>query len=516
MGASRRAVRLARGGGPEVGEDLVGDRRLVDTGDDAHRAVAGRARQRVHHKDLLEERRPPAGGLRRRQLRRGNPHGWPVRRGWRRPVAHAPRAIRVPAIEPRGDVALDKSEIGILWCKKEYIPPLLSGMPMRPATTRVLLSAAAIGTITACERPVSVSHEPTVTELAAVTTVRRIDARTAEVTGEHVQQSRIHATWNGQELVQVQLPAARAKPLLSGDGGISTFVSLGPLAISEFDPRAQMTSAMPLALPGGATTGTAIWTTFEVGPATNLAILDSSGVGLSQEYLWEYQSGVWHSRGWRLRVRDVDGSIVESIVGLSGGHVVHAGQPFTPQLFAACGLAATAGVIALARTLLPREAHAQAQYSGNDCWKYTRVGFNEVYSFPSQNSECANYSLNSALKFAAPVFGITDAAVAGVGITAILTGSQTITAAWGAIIVASPAVLGGALATATAAVTAIAAVSYFACSCHHQLLRAQCRAGGGGSGGSPPVPGPMAPAIGFSHNYVRGMVDAFWGIAPKN
>lgn len=45
-----RAVRstdLTRGAGPAVAEDLVDHRRLGDAGDEAHRAVAGRARQRV-------------------------------------------------------------------------------------------------------------------------------------------------------------------------------------------------------------------------------------------------------------------------------------------------------------------------------------------------------------------------------------------------------------------------------------------------------------------------------------
>ena len=57
----RCASRAVRSAGPEVGEDLVDHRRLGDAGDGAHRAVAGRARQRVHLTDLLEERRPPAG-----------------------------------------------------------------------------------------------------------------------------------------------------------------------------------------------------------------------------------------------------------------------------------------------------------------------------------------------------------------------------------------------------------------------------------------------------------------------
>ena len=50
--------------------------------------------------------RPPAGGLRRRQPRRGNHRGWPVRRCWRRLPPHAPPAIGIPPVVPRGDMAL--------------------------------------------------------------------------------------------------------------------------------------------------------------------------------------------------------------------------------------------------------------------------------------------------------------------------------------------------------------------------------------------------------------------------
>jgi len=46
-----------------VGEDLVDHRRLGDEGDDAHRTVAGRTRQRVDVEDLLQQGRPPAGGF---------------------------------------------------------------------------------------------------------------------------------------------------------------------------------------------------------------------------------------------------------------------------------------------------------------------------------------------------------------------------------------------------------------------------------------------------------------------
>ncbi len=105
-GAPRPGVRLARAAGPEVGEDLVDHRRLGDERDEPHRAVAGRAHQRVHLKDLLEERRPPAGGLCRRQPRCGNHRRRPVRRCGRRLPPRAPWAIGIPAIVPRGDVAL--------------------------------------------------------------------------------------------------------------------------------------------------------------------------------------------------------------------------------------------------------------------------------------------------------------------------------------------------------------------------------------------------------------------------
>ena len=53
-GAPWPGVRLTGSAGPEVGEDLVDHRRLGDEGDDAHCAVAGRARQRVHLKELLD------------------------------------------------------------------------------------------------------------------------------------------------------------------------------------------------------------------------------------------------------------------------------------------------------------------------------------------------------------------------------------------------------------------------------------------------------------------------------
>ena len=107
-GAPWPGVRLTGGAGSEVGEDLVDHRRLRDEGDDAHRAVAGGTRERVDLEDLLEERRPPAGGLRRRESGRRGDGGWPrpVCGGERRLVPRAPRAVGIPAIVPRGDVAL--------------------------------------------------------------------------------------------------------------------------------------------------------------------------------------------------------------------------------------------------------------------------------------------------------------------------------------------------------------------------------------------------------------------------
>ena len=64
-GSARR--RGSGGAGAEVRHDLVDHRRLRDEGDDPHDAVARGARERVDLEELLEERRPPAGGLRRRQ-----------------------------------------------------------------------------------------------------------------------------------------------------------------------------------------------------------------------------------------------------------------------------------------------------------------------------------------------------------------------------------------------------------------------------------------------------------------
>jgi len=68
--APQLGVCLARRAGPEVGEDLVDHRRVGDEGDEAHRAVAGLAHERVDLEDLLQQRRPPAAGLGGRYSRR--------------------------------------------------------------------------------------------------------------------------------------------------------------------------------------------------------------------------------------------------------------------------------------------------------------------------------------------------------------------------------------------------------------------------------------------------------------
>jgi len=56
-----------RGASAEVREDLVDHGPWCDAGDEAHHTVARRTRERVDFKDLLEQRRPPAGALCRRQ-----------------------------------------------------------------------------------------------------------------------------------------------------------------------------------------------------------------------------------------------------------------------------------------------------------------------------------------------------------------------------------------------------------------------------------------------------------------
>ena len=88
----------------EVPQDLVDHRRLGDAGDDAHGAVARRAREGVDLEDLLQKRRPPAGGLGRRQAWRAADGGGRTSCGRLGLTPHAARAIGVPAMVARGHV----------------------------------------------------------------------------------------------------------------------------------------------------------------------------------------------------------------------------------------------------------------------------------------------------------------------------------------------------------------------------------------------------------------------------
>ncbi len=102
-GAPRPGVCLARGAGPEVREDLVDHRRLGNERDDPHGAMAGRTYQRVDHDNLLEQGRPPATGLGRRESWRGDDVG--QRRGGGLALTpHPARAVGIPAIIPRRDM----------------------------------------------------------------------------------------------------------------------------------------------------------------------------------------------------------------------------------------------------------------------------------------------------------------------------------------------------------------------------------------------------------------------------
>jgi hypothetical protein len=89
-------VRRARGAGPEVGEDLVDHRGLRDERDAPHGPATRRTRERVDLNELLQEGRPSAGGLGRRESWRGNDRGRPVRGGGRRLPPHTAGAIRIP------------------------------------------------------------------------------------------------------------------------------------------------------------------------------------------------------------------------------------------------------------------------------------------------------------------------------------------------------------------------------------------------------------------------------------
>jgi hypothetical protein len=99
-------VRLARGARPAMREDPVDHRDLGDERDDPHGAMAGRARQRVDLEHLLQQGRPPAGGLGRRESWRGDDQGWRIGCGGLGLTPHPARTVGVPAVVPRGDVAL--------------------------------------------------------------------------------------------------------------------------------------------------------------------------------------------------------------------------------------------------------------------------------------------------------------------------------------------------------------------------------------------------------------------------
>ena len=103
---TRAGVRLTGGAAAEVGEDLVDHRRLRDEGDDPHRALTRRARERVDLEDLLEERGPPAAGLGRREAWHGEDGGWRLERDGLRLPSQPARAIGIPAGVARRDVAL--------------------------------------------------------------------------------------------------------------------------------------------------------------------------------------------------------------------------------------------------------------------------------------------------------------------------------------------------------------------------------------------------------------------------
>ncbi len=104
-GGPRPGVCLARGAGPEVREDLVDHRRLGNERDEPHGAMAGRTRQRVDLEDLLEQGRPPAAGLGRRESWRGD-DGGQRRGGGLGLTPHSARAAGIPAIVPRRDMPL--------------------------------------------------------------------------------------------------------------------------------------------------------------------------------------------------------------------------------------------------------------------------------------------------------------------------------------------------------------------------------------------------------------------------
>jgi hypothetical protein len=90
----------ARVAGPGVREDLLDHRRLCDEGDKAHRAVAGRARERVDRNELLQEDRPSAGSFGRRESCGGDDQGWRIGGGGLCLTSHPARTVGIPAVGP--------------------------------------------------------------------------------------------------------------------------------------------------------------------------------------------------------------------------------------------------------------------------------------------------------------------------------------------------------------------------------------------------------------------------------
>ena len=121
--------------GAEVGEDLVDHRRLRDEGDDAHRAAAGGTGERVDLENLLQEDRPSASGLGRRDSWRGDDHGRCVDCGGLSLPSHPTRTVGIPAVVPRGDATL----LAVQLREAEYV-----GTSAFDSRTRAALSGAPI------------------------------------------------------------------------------------------------------------------------------------------------------------------------------------------------------------------------------------------------------------------------------------------------------------------------------------------------------------------------------------
>jgi hypothetical protein len=202
----------------------------------------------------------------------------------------------------------------------------------------------------------------------------------------------------------------------------------------------------------------------------------------------------------------------------AGGQLAALEMPAHLRAIAACRSAARAATIAAADWLLPSALMAQAyQYTGSDCWKFQRVGFTEVHSVgASENSECGNYALNSALQLG----GTAALGIIGNGFSdapALLAKGKPLHVAINRVIVASPAALGLAAGAIAGAFVGSAAGGYFVCSRHRVGERERCRSNlpSGGASAYSPVPGPMGWATGLSTAYVRGTNDRFWGIPAR-